>query len=154
MTRPRPGRLPTGPALLMTVALSACGIVSSGEGPDGLDAALERWERNGLASYTWRVDRSCYCGAFGEAEIRVLDGEKVSVIRPGTGEPVPPAEARWFPTVDELFEVVEEARRDAHALEVEYDQETGAPLLVDIDWIGDAIDDEIRYTATSPVPGG
>lgn len=141
-----------GPAIavLLVLAVPACGILSPEDGSDELAEARARWSRTGLDSYVWTVDRACYCGAFGEAEIRVVEGEKVSVVRTATGEPVPEAEARWFPTVEELFDVVERAIREADDLRAEYDRDTGAPLLVDVDWLEQAIDDEVRYTATPP----
>ncbi|MGD2070117.1 MAG: DUF6174 domain-containing protein, partial [Gemmatimonadota bacterium] len=126
-------------------------FVSSPDDPgEDLADARARWARADLTSYIWTVDRACFCAGFGAAEIRVEDGEKVSVERVDQGS-IPPEEAEFWPTVDELFEIVERAIQEAGALEVDYDTATGAPLFVDIDWIANAIDDEVRYTATPPV---
>lgn len=145
--------IPTGSwvVLLVLVASGGCSLVSSPQDPgDDLASARARWADRGPTSYVWTVDRACFCAGFGAAEIRVENGEKVSVEHE-SGAFVPPEEAEFWPTVDELFDVVEQAIEGAAALDVDYDPATGAPLLVDIDWIANAIDDEVRYTATPPV---
>ena len=52
-----------------------------------------------------------------------------------------------YKTIDELFDVIKDARtRSAYKLEVEYDDSKGFPVSIDIDYIKDAVDDEIFYS--------
>ena len=74
----------------------------------------------------------------------------VSVSSASTGEDVDGIKDGVWPTIDELFDFVEQAiDEDADELIVAYDQEFFFPTLISIDWIKMAIDDEISHTASN-----
>ena len=134
---------------IASLALAACG--------DGLPvsprflltfrAARERWQSRGIASYELTIRRLCYCGLVDPVRVRVVDAVIVSRTVVPTGEPVPAVYERYFPDVPGLFAIVEQAMVDADELDAKYDPVYGFPSEINIDWIENAIDDEVTYSA-------
>jgi hypothetical protein len=76
----------------------------------------------------------------------VLDSETGEPLRdPHTDEMVLLKYPESFLTIDELFKLIENARENADKLDVEYDRKLGYPTVVEIDYIKEAIDDEVTY---------
>ena len=50
-----------------------------------------------------------------------------------------------FKTVDQLFEIIEDATSRAEMLEVSYDQEKGYPNTINIDYSSDIADEEVSF---------
>jgi hypothetical protein len=72
----------------------------------------------------------------------------------GSDEPVAPALEDLYPSVDGLFEVLEEAMdRDAHRIEVTYDVGTGIPLDIWVDYAENVADEELGFAVRS-LPDG
>lgn len=149
-SRGRPSRWSTW---LVPFLLAACEPLGLGDdGRDRLEENRRRWERNGYASYDLTVRAHCFCGIVEPVRIEVRDGVRVATILVSSGEPVP-VQADWFPTVPGLFDIVEDAiERDAHALDVRYHDDLGVPMRIEIDYIGNAIDDEVTWTVEALVP--
>ena len=55
------------------------------------------------------------------------------------------AKAEYFETIDDMFDMIVDAEKNADRLEVEYSVH-GYPSSIDIDWIQDAVDDEMLLT--------
>ncbi|MFL6069846.1 MAG: DUF6174 domain-containing protein [Actinomycetes bacterium] len=53
------------------------------------------------------------------------------------------------PTIDGLFVELGRAMKGADQVDVTYDAETGVPTQINVDWIRNAIDDEIGYAVTN-----
>jgi len=116
----------------------------------------EKWLDAGIVSYTYREDRSCFCGFFGPADVTVINSQIVSVRRflPDTTD-IDPSNFDAFDTVEGLFDMVDDAiDRDAYQLEVTYDEELGFPTRIAIDYFENTIDDEITVTITAFAPFG
>ena len=153
----RRGRLPF--ALLAGALLAGCAgagpaEVEGGGGAEGLARARARWEATGLDDYRYTLARNCFCigSAVGPAVVTVVDGTVTSVVRQGEGEP---ADAELYPSVEGLFDVVEDAlRRDAHEVDVTYDPATGVPVHIWIDYVEMAVDEELGFEAGLPTPLG
>jgi hypothetical protein len=80
----------------------------------------------------------------------VLDPETGEALRdPQTEELVFPKFSESFLTIDELFDIIDSARQKADKLIVEYNQKTGYPEYIEIDYIKEAIDDEVTYRVDS-----
>jgi hypothetical protein len=78
----------------------------------------------------------------------VVDVELLSTERPA----FEPELAELFPDVDGLFDILEDAfQRGAHSIEATYDPETGVPVEFFIDYIENAIDEELEMRVTEPV---
>lgn len=136
------------------VALLGCG---DGLGPAGdFLANWSRWQRRGPDSYSYEFHRSCFCG--GEAtlavRITVTNGVVTAVMRLADDQPLPPDQVNQFfqVTIDSLFGIVGAALEEAHSVAVQYHPFWGYPTQVSIDYIQNAIDDEINYTAELNAP--
>lgn len=141
----------------IALALSLFAVVSC-EAPfglgddrdDDLRDARGRWARNGYASYDLTLRQLCFCGFVEPVRIEVRNGEKAATLIAATGEPLPyPIE---FPTVSGLFAIIEDALdRDAHELDVTYHPDLGYPVEIAIDYIENAVDDEVTWRVSSVV---
>jgi hypothetical protein len=150
----------TLPVVVALAFLAGCG----GDDDDGEDEAVdvdpagiedpritdlndhrEQWDEAKPPSYQFTVARVCFCPVeFSQPRVvTVRDGQPVSV------EPAPLAEGDVPRTMDELFDVIEQAIGEADAVNVEYDDELGYPVRVDVDVIEEAIDDEQTYEVSA-----
>ena len=138
----------------------ACYIVDPGPGgrEQDLENARERWEDTGPEAYRTVVTRRCFCGGpLGPVVVTVSAGGVSKVYQEAPTGPVPTDQARWYPTVEEAFDLIQAAfDDDAHRVDVRYDPANGAPVDIYIDQIEHAIDEEMRYELTPPeaLPGG
>jgi hypothetical protein len=67
-----------------------------------------------------------------------------------TDETVPASEHRYFETINDLFNIIDAAKaQDAYKLEYEFDKTLGYPTRIEIDYLGNAVDDEISYQIDS-----
>ncbi|MGH7507018.1 MAG: DUF6174 domain-containing protein [Longimicrobiales bacterium] len=122
-----------------------CSITGPGEAGD-LEDARERWAAAAIDNYTFVLQRSCFCAGGNEpVRIVVRDGVPASYTVVETGDPLPQEWREAYPTVEELFDIIEDAIEDADEIVVSYDSARGYPVRVDIDYIGRAIDDEMGY---------
>ena len=123
--------------------------------PPGLDtegaAAWTTWQRLGVDDYRYRLTVGCFClGVDGPVEVsggevtrvegKRYDGESLTGFPDGD------------PTVDEVFRQLSRALRHADQVEVTYDPRTGVPKTIEVDWMTNAIDDEISYRVTDLEP--
>jgi hypothetical protein len=141
---------------LLVSCLAACG---DGLGPTtDFVASWSRWERRGPDSYVYEFQRSCFCGSEATQAVRitVTNDAVTAVARVEDGQQVPPDQVNQFfrVTIDSLFRIVAVALEDAHTVAAQYDAFWGHPTHVSIDYIQNAIDDEVAYSAalTSPAP--
>jgi hypothetical protein len=142
-------------ALLATSLLTGCELITGPSDLEELDRARLRWAVNGYDSYSYELLRSCFCGypAVGERVVVVVHtGLVVSAWLASTGELLPPSTLGSFPTVEDLFDIAEDAVREADRHDLRYDERLGYPYLLDIDWIVNAIDDEITIRAEAVIP--
>ena len=122
-------------------------MTSAGDQP-AFEAALAeargRWAASGITTYTITINNLCFCGFGGPAEVTVVDGDVVDIamadieaeraaLDPNLG---------FVLTVDDAFDLIEEARADR--LHVAYHPELGYPVEIDIDYITNAVDDELQ----------
>ena len=111
----------------------------------------EKWRKNWPTSYPMVQSRGCFCVSYGDLELVVEGGEIVEVRDPETGGPAPswdkegtlePEDVRGlYLTIDELFDEIEEMRKERNSVfEVTYDEEFGYPTSIDVDgrrWLQD-----------------
>jgi hypothetical protein len=142
---------------LSTALLAGCDLITGPSGFHELDQARERWAIYGWDTYSYELVRSCFCGypAVGHrVEVVVDHGIVVEAYLVATGQPLPPGSLASFPTVEDLFDIAEEALYDADRFDIRYDSRLGFPRLLDIDWIGHAVDDEVFLQAERLIPIG
>jgi Family of unknown function (DUF6174) len=127
-------------AMLVTLVIGGC--KSTVTGPESeLQFGRARWAMVGPASYSVVVSRSCECleAAVGPVRVTVRNGVVQSRDYTRTGAPVATTRDDWFPTVEELFAVIDAAIRDGiQPLDVSYDPTLGYPTRV---FIGETASD-------------
>lgn len=149
--RNRERRLPAALTGALTAAVLIGGAVgcSNPLGPEQseLDQARERWELVGSQFYGFRFQRGCFCPPeiVRPVRIEVRDGLVISAVDPDTNEPIDPP-LNGFPTIEDLFDEIQDAiDQDAARIDATYDESFGYPVQVFIDWIQNAIDDEMSF---------
>lgn len=136
-------------ALLLAGGFAACGNPPFELTLSALENQRARWEESGVLDYRFQYRELCVCGqsAMRQATIEVRGGEVVSIT--GTGAPEGTESPADFPTIDDLFDRIEDAIRDeAAALSVSYDPELGYPTEIIIDYDYGAQQDEVTIDAT------
>lgn len=115
----------------------------------------EKWDDQGIANYAFEVQVGCFCGIAGwtPAQVTVVNENVVSAKRLSDDESVPANILGAIPSVETLFETIGSAReQDAHSVEVDYHPSLGYPTSIAIDYIENAVDDEISYFASALTP--
>jgi uncharacterized protein DUF6174 len=138
-------------ALLAALPLlvSACENPFITDARDELADARSRWARNGRSSYAYTVARSCFCGDIGPMRVSVLEGVVVSRVYTETGQPVPADRHTDLDTVEELFELLEDALdEDPADFEASYDGLFGYPASAFIDYSANVADEEDGFVVT------
>lgn len=148
--------LPLGVGLAL-VAASGC----TGAGPldavaDEIDANRALWRSVRPATYQYRLENQCFCGEGirGPVDILVIADSVVARHYPGSGEGVTHPTAQWFPSVDGLFDFLEDAvDGGAHSVEVTWDAATGLPLEAFVDYDERSVDEEHGFRIVeTPAP--
>ena len=138
--------------LALTAPLAGCGVF----GPEDEDQLAElrenreKWRQQAPASYSYVLQRLCFCGGdmIRPVRIAVVNGERVSARYVATDEAVPEEWLKFFPTMEGLFDTLEQAIRNADAIDVSYDRARGFPITAEIDYMERAIDDELTLRVT------
>jgi hypothetical protein len=141
--------------LMLTCALAALPLAGCDIfGPDNeeeleeLRANRAKWEQIAPASYSYVLQRSCFCGTEMSAPVRitVVNGVRQSAVYVESGAPMRSDWLHFFPTMEGLFDMLEEEIREADEIEITYDAARGNPTLVSVDAMENAIDDEYGLT--------
>ena len=151
--------------ILLAIVLTACSGVATEipteipneiptELPTGVSGDLEgarrQWEEAAISHYQFSLNMVCFC-AFAEnmpLTIEVQDGEVVSM-EYQNGNEIDPASLEFFQryeTIDKIFAELEKATGEADEVTVSYDDTYGFPEQIDIDFVKEAIDDELAMT--------
>lgn len=141
--------------LLTLSLLSSCSLL-------GLDPRSDKerelarnrrlWDSRAINEYHYVMRRLCFCAPESTSPqvITVHGGVITSVVYASNGAPVPAFIASTALSVTGLFDIIQQAiDRDAYQLSVQYDAALGFPTSIAIDYILNAADDEVTYTAGS-----
>ncbi len=137
----------TGVALA-ALFFSGCG--GGGSSPTRLAQAQARWQTASISHYAFTLERSCFCppDSNGPVRIEVRGGTVVSITKPD-GSPITGDYFSAYDTVEELFEVVRSAEnRPAASIITDFDPDRGYPTRISIDYIAQAVDDEVSYSVS------
>ena len=137
-------------ALVVVFAACSTGSGASTE-PVGLEFARAklRWAQTAPAAYQITVGLRCFCPVevTRPVVVTVRNGQVESRRYAETGVEVDSRLATAFPTVDELFAVIEGAiARHAERVDAVYDPVRGFPISVAIDGKSAIADDESFYS--------
>ncbi len=129
--------------------LASCSMVARSE----LARAHDRWRAANIAHYRYSLNVACFC-AFTQRmplTIEVRDGQVLSMYYKD-GSLVPDADRQTFAryqTIDALFDFTSESLGKADEMHVQYDPSYGFPAKVQIDFIKNAMDDELSLFVPS-----
>ena len=147
--------------LRTAVAISAAGLFLGCGSSLVPSTPLDELERNealwGEAEpeeYRYAIRRLCFCvpDVVRPVRVTVRSGAVVERVYVDDGRPVPSGLADLFPGVDGLFELVRDAiDRDAATLEVRYDPASGVPMEISIDYLLEAVDEELSVDVVEAV---
>ena len=139
-------------AALGVLVLTGCS--TTGPGPT-LETEVrfyrDLWDATRPASYVYAVRHTCFCGPTAIGPVRVTVGPSGVTSREyvDLGIPFEPALADVFPDIDGLFDVLEDAiERDAHQIQVTWDETAGYPLEIYIDYEDFIADEEQGFIIT------
>lgn len=141
-------------AAALAALLAGCSILGLdglGEERDALRDARVRWGRADLDAYAFTLQRGCFCPMelIGPVRIVVRGDSVLSRTYTADGTPVPAQWAPYFGTMEEVFELIDEAiDRSADDLRVSYHRTLGYPVKADIDYVKNAVDDELSLTVS------
>ena len=137
-------------SLALLALLSGCGILGIGE--DGererLARSMRTWSENQPERYHFVLERLCLCPleVVSAVEIGVGNGVVVSRRYVQTGQPVSARYVELFPSMEGVFDLLEDALdREAGRIDVRYDSRYGFPFDATIDYVLNAVDDELSF---------
>lgn len=141
---------------LVILGLVSCSKISKSD----LEVEQAKWDALTATKYAYDYNTSCFCGGIDALPARIVIENNVitEVLDIQTGQAktygnstpiIDSLSGTIIKKVDELFDIIEDARKDADDLEVTFDETNGFPTLISIDWIEDAVDDEISYTISN-----
>lgn len=139
-------------AILFVILLSACSPPANLE----LTRNQEKWQMANISHYRFRLAVSCFC-PFSQRmplAIEVENGRVVSMVY-SDGTPVPDNEREFFAqyeTINALFGYTKDSIAKADEIQIQYDGAYGFPSGVQIDFIKNAIDDELSLYVQSFEP--
>jgi hypothetical protein len=139
----------------MALVLTACSAIAGASGNQSeIEQNKEKWQDQGISHYRYHLTLSCFC-AFNQDMpliIEVQDGKVVSM-EFQSGKEIDPNLLELFnkySTIDRIFAELEaDLNGAADKVTVEYDATYGFPTKADIDFIEEAIDDELYLTVSN-----
>lgn len=120
---------PSSFALFAIVAFAFVACKSTTTPQGGLANARARWAARGPDSYAVTITRSCECmpEASGSVRVTVRSKSVESRVYASSGAPVTAQYASAFPSIEELFVMIDEAIRRGASVQVKYDPTLGYP---------------------------
>lgn len=133
---------------LALLVLAACDSATGPSERTTLAQARARWAAQGGENYTVELTRSCECILAGRRMlVTVQNGSVASAEYFESGDPVAGAELSYVPTVEDLFDLIEDAlAQPAAAFLATYDEQYGYPTRIEIDPSATTADDEVSWS--------
>lgn len=139
--------------LLMACSiLPACQVFGPDVPLDVLSKNRSTWDTWTEGTYSYRLLRGCFCVSSGMMWVQVVDHEVVYAYAEWEERPVPQDQLAYIETIEAIFDMIKRAEKEADEWNVEWADE-GYPSRVSIDWIKEAIDDEMYLEVSDVVPG-
>ncbi len=135
--------------VLMALAWAGCGLTEPGRSLDQFNGAKRIWDRQNPADYAVTIERLCFCQNAGPVRVVVVNRLVLSRTVVATQQPLPANLSEAYPDVPGLFAIVRDGYVRADAINVSFDQQYGFPTDATIDYIKNAIDDELGLKVTN-----
>lgn len=141
------------PLVLLLAGLACEAPTAPGE-RDSLAEARSRWRALGSESYSYEVNRSCFCLLGGRRmTVTVQAGTVAAAEFQDSGDGVEAALLSYVPTVADLFDLIADALdRKASYFSATYDPTYGYPTRIEIDYSSSADDDELAISTRDLLP--
>ncbi len=141
---------------LIIVSLVMLGCKDKITSPDysSIKNPRERWKAYGFAKYTIEQQRLCFCPFRGNIVLlKIYEDNIVAAKHTDNEDDVNQNEIQIYKTVDELFDFIETLKDgNADSLIVQYDSTYGYPTNIYVDFIKNAVDDELCYNSSNLKP--
>jgi hypothetical protein len=134
-------------AAVCLVAASSSVFARSDDAQKRLKENRRKWSSKAVKSYQYDFQRLCYClpASTKKVKITVREGVAENIRHADTGDAIDKSNFDLYYTVEGLFDYIQAAiDKKARLVRVVYDAEWGYPTSVEIDYIRNAIDDEIH----------
>lgn len=132
--------------LVVFLLHQAASCIGQPVAPTTLAEARALWAASGIETYEldWQIE--CFCvGSDDTIRCSIAGGYIISITNITTHADVD-VSTRKPASVEDFFDIIEDAQlRKAAKVDVSYDATYGYPTKTYIDWIRNAIDDEITY---------
>ena len=134
-------------ALILPILAGCEGIFDpSGNDEHNLERARDRWYATRVYEYEVTVDRRCECIYTGPIRMLVRNGVPVAAVDRHSGAPVPSSVLRYYPSVEELFDLIDDALFGTSVdVDVSYDHSYGFPRVTYIDYDRFYTDDDLHF---------
>lgn len=142
--------------LALLLILTACSM-----GGSEVSRNQQKWSDANVTHYRFELNVGCFCAFRSQMPltVEVLNGDIVSITG-ADGNLITPTDANYeyfskYATVERLFtELKADLGGDADEVTATYDAQYGFPATITIDFIKDAVDDELYLSADKfePLP--
>jgi hypothetical protein len=134
--------------LTLVLLLTACEAPTAPNDREDLARARARWQALGSESYSFDLDRGCFCVLAGRRiTITVQNGAVLAAEYQDSKDAVESVLLTYLPTVPDLFDLIQDAfDRNAASLVVSYDPSYSYPTRIEIDYSATTADDQISLT--------
>ena len=134
---------------VLAIVFSACSNGSA------FQQNQKKWDGQNINHYRFTVAVSCFCPFAGvNVTYEVLNGQVLNESVQSTfGDQIDTAQVsdfyRSYNTIEKVFDYVDGAIKEADETTIEYDPTYGFPSTVSVDWIKQAVDDEMYLTLSN-----
>ena len=104
------------------------------------------WQQQSITCYQITSQIVCFCPSTDNISVTISNDQITEAFYETTGVYLTDQELSWLKTVNEHFDIIEDAiREDVFSLNVEYDPTFSYPTIISIDYIKNVAVDEITY---------
>ena len=137
------------PLSILFSMIAAC--ADTGTSPVDIEQ-LHKWESMGIHDYVIQQQRQCFCVDGGRIVEVVIRADTVFSITAVDTLPYPLQSSEYL-SIAGLFDYIEASRMIPSArVEVIYNAQYGYPERVFVDYLPNAVDDEVAYVTSSFLP--
>jgi hypothetical protein len=136
-------------AVVLALGLFAAFINPGCAAKSSLDKNLDLWRSKGIKDYSYELQVICFCPAELTSPVRVEVRNSATLSVRYVADNAPAANEFFgrFDSVEKLFDVIRDAcDRGADSVSTTYDPANGSPASANIDYIKQAVDEELAFT--------
>ncbi len=113
-----------------------------------LDQHRALWKSKAIADYRYDFQWHCFCADTQKVQLTVSKAAISGLFDLEEKKSIDLANGSKWRTLDGLFDLLQDAiQRNADSMAVTYDPDDGHPITVSIDYLKNAVDEEMGFTA-------